>query len=102
MIALQQRDDGVILPVRAQAGARMNALRGEQAGALKVAVTQVAEKGKANQAIVRMLSKALGIPRGDFELLSGATSSQKRFLVRAVDIDQLRDRIDTALGSNQS
>jgi uncharacterized protein YggU (UPF0235/DUF167 family) len=45
MIALETHPEGVILPVRAQPGSRKNELKGEQAGALKVAVTQVAEKG---------------------------------------------------------
>jgi uncharacterized protein YggU (UPF0235/DUF167 family) len=49
MIELGEHPAGVILPVRAQPGASRAGIRGEHAGALKVSVTQVAEKGKANQ-----------------------------------------------------
>lgn len=38
MIALADHADGVVLPVRAQPGARRSGVQGEQAGALKVAV----------------------------------------------------------------
>ena len=48
MISLTETADGIILPVRAQAGAAQNAIRGEQNGTLKVSVTQAAVKGKAN------------------------------------------------------
>ena len=52
MIALEPHPEGIILLIRAQPGARRNGLGGEQGGQLKVDVTQVAEKGKANRAIM--------------------------------------------------
>ena len=39
MIAVTAHAEGSLLPVRAQPGARKTAVLGEQAGALKVAVT---------------------------------------------------------------
>ena len=98
MIQLQPHPDGVVLPVRAQPGARRSMLRGEQDGALKVYVSQIAEKGKANRAIVELLCKALGLRRSQLDLIYGSTSAQKRFLVRDAKIDELRDRITTAIG----
>ncbi len=100
MIAVESHDEGVILPVRAQAGSRKSALRGEQDGALKVAVTQVAEKGKANKAIVAFLSKQLGLRKSQLELISGETSSQKKFLVRDVSVEQLRAAVDEVLAAD--
>jgi hypothetical protein len=94
VITLEPHHNGVILPVRAQPGSRKSELRGEQDGALKVAVTQVAEKGKANKAIVEYLAKQLGLRKSQIELISGETSAQKKFLVRDVSIDQLRAAID--------
>lgn len=97
MIELKPHPEGVILPVRAQAGARRDELRGPQAGALKVSVTQAPEKGKANHAIVELLRERLGLRRGQVELLSGAASPKKTFLVRQLTPGQLRDRIEAAL-----
>ena len=93
MIALEPHADGTVLPVRAQPGARRNEIRGEQDGALKVCVTQSPEKGKANKAIVELLSKSLGLKKSQLELLSGETSHHKKFLVRDVTPDELRQRI---------
>jgi hypothetical protein len=93
VISLQAHADGVVLAVKAQAGARQNAVRGEHEGALKVAVTQVPEKGKANRAIVKVLAKTLGIRRSQLELLDGETNSNKRFLIREADISQLEARL---------
>jgi uncharacterized protein (TIGR00251 family) len=90
---LGQNEGGVILRVRAHAGARRNLILGVRAGALRVAVTAAPEKGKANQAIIALLSKALGVPKSAIEILSGETSPQKRLLVRNFDMDQLRQMI---------
>jgi uncharacterized protein len=80
-IGLELHARGTILPVRAQPGARFNGIRGLQDGMLKVAVTQVAEKGKANTAIVKVLAKELGLRKSQIHLLSGETSALKRFLI---------------------
>jgi uncharacterized protein len=93
MIALEEHAEGVVLPVRAQPGARRNEIRGDQQGALKVCVTQVAEKGKANKAVIEVLCDELGLRKSQLELLSGETSQQKKFLVRGLTAAQLAERI---------
>jgi uncharacterized protein (TIGR00251 family) len=98
MIELAEHPEGVVLPVRAQAGGNMNAIRGEQDGQLKVSVTQVAEKGKANKAIADVLAKGLGLKRSQVELIAGSTQPQKRFLIRDLSADELRERLEAALG----
>ncbi len=80
LIELVPHKLGTILPVRAQPGARCDEIRGELGGALKVAVTQVAEKGKANKSIQVLLAKHFQIARSQVVLLSGETSSAKKFL----------------------
>jgi len=99
MVSLEQSPHGVVIPVQAQPGARKNGIVGEHAGRLKVAVTQAPEKGKANQALIEVLANALGIKRSQITLLSGETSSKKKFLVTGVDLLQLRDKIDVLLTS---
>jgi uncharacterized protein YggU (UPF0235/DUF167 family) len=69
--------EGVVLGVRAQPGASRAGLRGEQNLALKVAVTRIAEKGQANQALVEVLAVCLALKRSQFELLAGQTTRDK-------------------------
>lgn len=97
MIELESRADGVVLPVRAQPGARRNEIRGEQDGALKVCVTQAPEKGKANKAIIELLGKSLKLKKSQIELLSGETSHQKRFLVCGIGVEELREKLTVFL-----
>ena len=95
-IALEPHPEGAILPVRAHPGARRNEIRGEQNGMLRVSVTQAPEKGKANKALIAVLSKGLSLKKSQIELISGATSPEKRFLVREVSLSQLQERIERA------
>ncbi len=97
MIAIQSHPEGTILPVRAGPGARRNEIRGEQNGSLKVSVTQVAEKGKANKAILAVLANGLDLKKSQLELIAGETSREKRFLVREISPDELAERIDRTL-----
>ena len=100
MLSLEPHSDGVILPIRAQPGAHRNELRGEQGGMLKVCVTQSPEKGKANKAVVELLSKSLGLKKSQIELIAGETSHQKRFLIRGITVADLARRIERAAQSD--
>ena len=100
MIQLAEHPDGVLLSVKAQAGGRKNAIRGEQNGMLKVSVTQVAEKGKANKSLIEVLAKGLGLKRSQIELIAGETQSQKRFLIRGVSREEMAERITAAMAEH--
>jgi uncharacterized protein len=88
---------GTILPVRAQPGARRDAILGTHAGALRVAVSAPPEKGKANAAIRDVLADALGCKPARIDLLSGETARQKRFLIAGLTPGELRDRLARSL-----
>ena len=97
MITLVTNSSGVILPVKAQAGARRNGITGVHDGVLKVAVSQVPEKGKANSAIQKVLANELGLRSSQLELLSGQTNPLKQFLVREIASEELLARIEAVL-----
>ena len=99
MIALTAHAEGVVLPVRAQPGARKAGVLGEHAGALKVAVTAPPQDGRANEALAEVLRAALGLKRSQLELVGGATSRDKRFLVRGLARAELERRLAALVGA---
>ena len=96
MLQLEPHPRGVILPVRAHAASRRNTILDERDGMLRVAVTEAPERGKANKAIVAVLSRALGVSKSSIELLSGETSVRKKFLVVGSDAEALREALTSA------
>ncbi len=99
MIELETNDNGVILPVKAQPGASRDGIRGWQEGVLRVAITQIAERGKANQALRAILAKGLSLRKSQLELLRGATSRQKLFLITGIPKRLLMDRLEKAIST---
>lgn len=96
-IEIIQKDQGIILPIRAQPGAKRNCMVGEHGGALKVAVQAPPEDGKANDAILDLLRKSFGISKQQIELVSGHTSRDKKFLLTGITLEQLQAKITTLL-----
>src|SRR5262245_45479368 len=89
MIALTAHARGTVLSVRAQPGAKKNAVLGERAGALRIAVSAAPERGKANGAIQSLLAEVLGVRASRVALLSGETSRETRFLILDLSPDEL-------------
>ena len=97
MIDLKQHGDGVIVAVRAQAGARKNGIVGVHGGRLKGAVTQAPEKGKANEALRRAIAEALGLKPAQVTLVAGAASTQKQFLLVGISLEDVQTRLSKLL-----
>jgi uncharacterized protein YggU (UPF0235/DUF167 family) len=82
--------DHLTLRVKSKPGARQDALLGVRGAELLVSVRAVAEKGRANAAIAKVLAKALGISRDSIELKLGGASPHKVFQVPAAAAAALR------------
>jgi uncharacterized protein len=93
LIELTEHAEGIILQVRAQPGARKTGVLGEQAGALKIAVTAPPEDGRANKALQEVLRESLKLKRSQVDLLSGQTSRNKRFVIRGITAADLQRRV---------
>ncbi|MBY6113739.1 DUF167 domain-containing protein [Mameliella alba] len=71
---------GTMLAVRVTPKASRNAVL-RDGDDLRVTVTTVPEGGKANAAVIKLLAKALGIPKSRLELVRGETSRDKQFRI---------------------
>lgn len=85
---------GCCFTIRVSAGANRNQVRGIHQGALKVSVTQIAEKGKANREVLKLLSKTIGLKRSELMLKSGETSRLKKIYCSGISIEELRCKLN--------
>lgn len=74
----------VRLRLRVSPGARRPAVVGRHGAAWKVRVSAPPEGGKANGAVLALLSETLDLPARDIELVSGASARDKVVLLRGV------------------
>ncbi|AFS20367.1 DUF167 family protein [Chlamydia psittaci] len=70
-----------ILEVKVTPKSKENKIVGFEGEVLKIRVTEVPEKGKANEAVIALLAKTLSLPKRDVTLISGETSKNKRILL---------------------
>jgi len=62
-------------------------------GALHVRVSAAPADGKANEAVLRLLSRALRLPKGAVRLKSGASSRDKWIELDGIDAAELARRL---------
>lgn len=68
----------MILEVSVKAGARVEKVEPDGPGRYKIWVRAIAERGRANEAVIKALSEHLAVPKSRLELLSGHTAPRKR------------------------
>ncbi|HKI60955.1 MAG TPA: DUF167 domain-containing protein [Mariprofundaceae bacterium] len=79
--AIQEGKQGLYLNVHAQPGAKRPQLRGMHGDAVKIAVAEAPQDGKANAAIVRFVADALDIGMAHVDVASGHNSRRKRLFL---------------------
>ena len=84
---------GVRLGVRVKPGGRTNRLVGSHAGGLKVEITAAPERGKANEAVVKLLADLLDVRRSDVTIVSGLGSRNKTVVLNGATIQQIAGRL---------
>jgi len=68
---------GFRLRLRVAPKAARARIMGEHAGALKIAVTEAPERGKANAAVIELLARTLGVPKKNVSIVQGETAQDK-------------------------
>ena len=96
---LEEKEGALFLDVKAAPGSGRNAVVGVHGGRLKVAVTAQPEKGKANEAIVRVLARQFGLRRSQVSVSSGETSRDKWIRLEGISPKRLREILREALKS---
>jgi hypothetical protein len=81
------------ITVRVTPGAREDSVTGWQDSTLRVRVRAPAERGKANDAVCRLIAKALGLPRSSVGITRGATARRKIVQIEGIDDEEARRKL---------
>jgi hypothetical protein len=88
-------DPECILTVRVKPRAKRAGLLGRHGDGIKVAVRAAPERGRANAELLELLAKVLNLDTSAVEVVSGATSQDKRVRV-SLTPTELQKRLDAA------
>jgi uncharacterized protein YggU (UPF0235/DUF167 family) len=75
------RGRDIVLRIRAKPGARADRVAGVRGDCLLVEVRAAPERGRANEAVIRVLADALGLRASGIVLKTGATAPRKLFIL---------------------
>jgi len=82
-----------VIAVRVTPRSSRDAVEGvDDAGELRVRVAAPPADGAANAAVVKLLAKMLGVPKGAVSVMSGASSRHKRLSIDGVRVAAVRER----------
>lgn len=80
-----------LIEVKVTPKAKENKIVSWDGTTLKVRVTETPEKGKANQAVIHLLSKSFSLPQREFTIVSGSATKNKKILLPNSCKDQLEE-----------
>jgi uncharacterized protein (TIGR00251 family) len=84
--------------LRVSPGANSAHVVGRHGEAWKVRVAAPAERGRANEAVVRLLAKTLSLPYDAVTLVSGHGARDKIVQLTGLDPTQIDERLSSAAG----
>jgi len=90
LLRYTEEDGAITFQVRVVPRASRSEIAGEHDGALRIRVTAPPVDGAANEEVIRVLAKALGVTRSAVAIVSGETSKTKRVRVRGARLGDLR------------
>ncbi|HKY32565.1 MAG TPA: DUF167 domain-containing protein [Candidatus Polarisedimenticolia bacterium] len=89
-LILEASGSGCRMKVRVKPGAKQDTLIGPHGGKLKMTVTAPPERGKANEAVARVLAGALNVATSRVRVVAGFASQDKVVAVDAPPEDVRR------------
>ncbi len=92
--SIESDGNGCHFMIKVTAGAKRNHAGGNYQGALKISVTQIAEKGKANKEVLKLLTKAIRVKKSQLLLRSGETARLKKFYCSQISAEELRKKLN--------
>jgi uncharacterized protein (TIGR00251 family) len=87
MIQLTQTRGDVLIPVKVVPNSSRDRIIGELDGMLKVAVSAPPEKGSANEAVCRLIARALGVRVHQVRVESGHGSPRKTIRIHNTTLE---------------
>jgi uncharacterized protein len=84
------------LRLRVSPGAVRSAVVGRHGGGWKVRVAAAPERGRANQALVELLSETLAVPRSKVRVVSGASGRDKMVELAGIAPEETDRRLAVA------
>jgi len=93
-LRIQEVDEGVIFTAKVVPGSSRTSVCGLLDGMVKIKIAAAPEKGKANQYLIELLAKQLGVKKNAVSIISGKTKAIKRMQVLGISPETLLKKLN--------
>lgn len=87
---IKEVKEGLIINIRVSPNASKNEIIISD-DTIKLKITTQPLEGKANKAVIELLSKQLKVPKSNFEIVKGQTSKDKTILIKLSNPDKVTE-----------
>ncbi len=87
---IKEVKEGLIINIRVSPNASKNEIIISD-DMIKLKITTQPLEGKANKAVIELLSKQLKVPKSNFEIVKGQTSKDKTILIKLSNPDKVTE-----------
>lgn len=85
MLRVTEVENGIRFEVKVQPRSSQNQITGEVEGVMKVRLNSPPVDGKANQALINLLSKIFAVPKKNITIIRGETNTSKLIQICGID-----------------
>jgi uncharacterized protein (TIGR00251 family) len=89
MIHYSEGEGSIVFVVRVIPRSSKSQIIGEHNGALKVKLASPPVEGAANDELIKVLAKGLGVSRGNVKIVSGLSSRTKKVSISGAPTEQM-------------
>jgi hypothetical protein len=93
-LKIQKVNDGVVFAAKITPGSNRTAVAGLFDEMLKIKVSAIPQKGKANKCLLEFLAKLLGVKKKAVSIISGQTNPIKRIQVLGISAETLLKKLN--------
>jgi uncharacterized protein (TIGR00251 family) len=90
------------LSLRVSPGASKSAVVGRYGERWKIRVAAPAESGRANDALIELLGKTLGVARSQVRVVTGAAARDKIVEVKGIDTEESERLLSASAGEGEA
>jgi uncharacterized protein (TIGR00251 family) len=90
------------LSLRVSPGARKSAVVGRYGERWKIRVAAPAESGRANEALIGLLGKTLGVARSQLRIVAGSAARDKIVEVKGIDAEESERLLSASAGEGEA
>lgn len=91
---IREVDGGVVFAAKIVPGSSKTAVCGLLDGMIKFKISAPAQKGKANQSLIELLAKQVGVKRNAISIISGLTTPVKHVHVLGISAETLLKKLN--------